>query len=215
MRNQGSLGEIAEFVILQQRDVFECWFDCTRNREHKLFFVFRIQWQAGMLMKVGQHPSLADLAMTEVGKYRKLLGPEIYPEFNRAIGLAAHGIGIGAFVYLRRILEGLIEEAHQAAQCANGWNESAYTEAHVDVKIRLLKDYVPPFLVKHRVLYSILSKGIHELSEQECLQAFPIMRLGIELILDQKLEIQERDAKIARASKDITALNSQLKGKRK
>ncbi len=37
-------------------------------------------------------------------------------------------------------------------------------------------------------MYSILSKGIHELSEEECLQYFKLMKIGIELILDEQLE---------------------------
>jgi hypothetical protein len=195
--------------------VFERLFHCTRDYDHQLFFVFRIEWQAGIAMKVGQYPSLADLATAEIRKYQKLLGTELYREFSKGIGLAAHGVGIGAFIYLRRILEKLIEEAHQAAQGSRGWDEKAYTDAHVDEKIRLLRDYLPPLLVENRILYSILSKGVHELNEEECLLAFPLMRFGVEFILDQKLEAEERKAKIARASKDIAALHSELKARGK
>jgi len=70
-------------------------------------------------------------------------------------------------------------------------------------------------MVENRALYSILSKGIHELAEEECLQSFQIMKLGIELILDQKSEAEERQAKISSVSKDISALHGQLKGKGK
>jgi hypothetical protein len=79
-----------------------------------------------MIEKMGQYPSLADLVTAEIRKYRKFLGADAHREFSRAIGLAAHGVGIGSFIYLRRILENLIEEAHQAAQHSKGWNESAY-----------------------------------------------------------------------------------------
>jgi hypothetical protein len=188
-------------------------FCCIRNHYHELVFVLRHDGQ--MIEKIGRYPSLADLVTAEIRKYRKLLGSDAYREFSRAVGLAAHGVGIGSFVYLRRILESLIEEAHQAAQGSKGWDESAYTDARTDEKIRLLRSYLPSFMVQNRTLYSILSKGIHELSEQECLQAFPVMKLGIELILDQKLEAQERESKISSASADIAALHSQLKGKEK
>jgi len=68
MTVEGDLGWLAELATLKQRVIFERLFHCTRNyeREHEhnhwLFFVFRIQWQAGIVMKVGQYPSLADLA---------------------------------------------------------------------------------------------------------------------------------------------------------
>jgi hypothetical protein len=207
------IGAIAEEAMLQQRDIHEIRLYCRRNVAHTLFFTILVAWQANTLMKVGQYPSLADLATTEIGKYRKILG-SVYSEFNRAIGLYAHGVGIGAFVYLRRILEGLIERARQAAQGTDGWDESTYMGARLDEKIRLLAGSLPPFLVENRSVYAILSKGIHELSEQECLAAFPVVRLGIELILDQTLEQQERDAKTEEARKAIAALTGQLKDKR-
>lgn len=53
------------------------------------------------------------------------------------------------------------------------------------------------------------------MNEEECLLAFPLMRFGIEFILDQKLEAEERKAKIARASKDIAAFHSELKARGK
>jgi hypothetical protein len=219
MTVEGDLSGLAELATLQQRVVFERQFHCMRNYErehghgHQLFFMFRIQWQAGIVMKVGQYPSLADLAEREIKKYRKLLGTEAYAEFSRGIGLFAHDVGIGAFVYLRRILEKLISEAHQAAQSSAGWDDSTYLNSRVVERIYLLRDHLPPFMIENRALYSILSKGVHEWAEEECLQSFQIMKLGIELILDQKLEAQERQAKISSASKDISALYGQLKGK--
>lgn len=63
-------------------------------------------------------------------------------------------------------------------------------------KIQMLKNELPPFLVEHPKIYSILSKGIHELSESDCLKNFETLKLGTELILDQRLEAKEREDKI-------------------
>jgi hypothetical protein len=142
MTAEGDIGALAELTMLRQRLVFQRLFHCMRDDDHQLF-VFRIEWQEGIAMKVGQYPSLADLATVEIRKYQKLLGIELYREFSKGIGLAAHGVGIGAFIYLRRILEKLIEEAHHAAQSSTGWDEKAYTGAHVDEKIRFLRDSLP------------------------------------------------------------------------
>ncbi len=51
--------------------------------------------------KVGQYPSLATIANDEVSQYRKDMNPIDAQEFHKAIGLAAHGVGVGSFVYLR------------------------------------------------------------------------------------------------------------------
>ena len=185
-------------------------FHCSRNKEHQLVFHFRIHDRT--ITKIGQYPSLADLAAVEIQKYRKVLGAGRYAEFNRAVGLASHGIGIGAFVYLRRIFENLIEDAHQVEMASSGWNEELYEKARMDNRISLLRSNLPEFLVSNKSLYSILSKGIHELGESECLSAFPMMKLGIELILDEKLEKLQREDKIKQASKGINALTQKVKG---
>uniref|UniRef100_UPI00196A02CC hypothetical protein n=1 Tax=Fundidesulfovibrio putealis TaxID=270496 RepID=UPI00196A02CC len=71
------------------------------------------------VVKVGQYPGLADFYLPQISKYRKMLGNH-YGEFSKAIGLMAHGVGIGSFVYLRRIIEKLVGEAHGKAVLAAG-----------------------------------------------------------------------------------------------
>jgi hypothetical protein len=159
-------------------------------------------------MKIGQHPSVADFSEREIKKYRKVLGEEKYKELNRAVGLTTHGVGIGAFVYLRRIFEGLIEEAHIEASKDAGWDEAQYKSKRMDEKILLLANHLPSFLSENKGLYTILSKGIHELSEEECLTYFQVVKVGIELILDEKIEKIERHKKI----KDTKSSLSKIKG---
>jgi hypothetical protein len=89
--------------------IFSPAFECTRVPVHKLRFF--VQIKDAKIMKIGQYPSLADLQGVEIKKYRKTLGDAKYAEFNRAIGLSAHGVGIGAFVYLRRIFESLFKKS--------------------------------------------------------------------------------------------------------
>lgn len=66
------------------------------------------------------------------------------------------------------------------------------------------------FVVEHKSIYGILSKGIHELSEEECLEIFPIVKIGIELILDEKIELEERERKKKENSKNIQKLREQI-----
>ncbi len=194
---------------VRNNHLFEFAFNCSRDETHKLIFYFRLHNRN--FMKIGQYPTIADLSAVEVQKYRKVLGDELYSEFTRAIGLVSHGVGIGAFVYLRRIFEHLIEEAHQKNTATEGWDEDAYKKSRMDEKIELLKDSLPEFLVSNRKLYSILSKGIHELDESMCKSAFPVTRTGIEMILDEKLKEIEQEQKTQAAAKDIDELHKKLK----
>jgi hypothetical protein len=186
--------------------VFSLLFNCSRNNSHKAIFVFRAH--SGVLQKIGQIPSLADLALPDLRKYRPVLGDDRHKELTRAIGLTTHGVGIGAFVYLRRVFESLIEEAHVTAKSEPNWDEAAYSRGRMDERIAMLKELLPAFLVQNRGLYGILSVGVHTLSEEECLAAFPAVKLAIELILDELLEKHERQAKLASAAKSIAALRA-------
>lgn len=186
--------------------IFPLLFRCSRNSSHQALFFFRAH--KGVLQKIGQIPSLADLALPDLRKYRQVLGPERFKELTRAIGLATHGVGVGAFVYLRRIFESLIDDAHSVASTDVGWDEDVYSRARMGEKIELLKDHLPSFLVQNRSLYGILSVGVHTLSEAECLNAFSAVRVAIELILDDLLEQHERQAKLKAAAESIAALKA-------
>jgi hypothetical protein len=188
---------------------FQVKFGCSRNSDHTIIFVFSLI--EDKLTKIGQFPSIADLSAADTKKYTKALSKEKHKEFSKSIGLFAHGVGIGSFVYLRRIFEDLIEEAHTQAKASPLWDEDNYQKQNSVVnKIVLLKDFLPNFLVKNKTMYGILSKGIHELSEEECLEYFPIMKLGIELILDEKLEKIESQKKIEEATKTIALIHQNL-----
>ncbi|KUG06361.1 hypothetical protein [Solirubrum puertoriconensis] len=154
-------------------------------------------------MKVGQYPSMATYEQSAVKRYQRALSKEHATEFSKAIGLKAHGVGIGSFVYLRRIFERLIEEAHQEALKSQNWDEEVYMKAKMNDKILLLEAYLPGFLVESRVMYSILSKGIHELSEQECLHHFDAIKVGIEIILEEHIEKKAREQRMDEARKAI------------
>ena len=186
--------------------VFSLPFMCSRDNAHRAMFIFYAH--KGILQKIGQTPSLAELAIPDLKKYRPVLGDERFRELSRGIGLATHGVGVGAFVYLRRIFESLIDSAHEAAKLTENWSEEDYVRSRMEDRISLLKGHLPDFLVKNRGLYGILSVGVHTLSEADCLAAFPAVRLAIELILDDLLEQRERRTKLTSAAKALEALKA-------
>ncbi|WP_454803471.1 hypothetical protein [Mucilaginibacter phyllosphaerae] len=165
------------------------------------------------LTKIGQYPSIADFHISRIKDYGKVLPTEQMKEFSKAIGLVSHGVGVGSFVYLRRVFEHLIEEAHQHAIRDEGFDDATYKANRVDERIQQLNNYLPDFLVENRKLYGILSKGIHELTENECLNYFEAVKVGIELILDEKLEKYEKNKKKEKARALINSTHSQIKNK--
>lgn len=150
----------------------------------------RIENWAGQIEKIGQTPSHADISIGELGRYKGVLNGIDRSEFVRAIGLAANGVHIGAFLYLRRLFERLVERAKQrAGDCVD---HQSFTTARMAEKINLLKDFLPEFLVSNSKIYSVLSKGVHELDEETCGSYFPIMRESCLLMLEQERELKEK-----------------------
>lgn len=201
--------EMPDFQFTLANRTFEKRFICSRQHHHNFYFTFRLL--DGVLIKMGQSPAMADIQQGNIRQYRKALDASEFAELTRAVGLASHGIGIGSFVYLRRIFERLVEAAHQTCKGLDGWDEAAFGKARMDEKISLLKSVLPEFLVEQRSLYSILSKGIHILTEKQCLTYFPVIQAGIELILDQKLAALEQRRKLEIARKQIASIHQEIK----
>lgn len=162
---------------------------CARDDRHELLFWFLLRLKT--VEKVGQHPSLADIANDEAATYRSVLSKTDASELHKAIGLAAHGVGIGSFVYLRRIFERLIYERFESFKEVEGWDKEAFLTLRMDEKVKHLEGHIPNFLFENRKLYGILSKGIHELSEDDCLNAFEPLKLSIKIILEEDKKKKE------------------------
>ena len=173
---------------------------CKRNSEDCLYFL--VYFDDNITVKIGQYPSLADIELIEVNKkYGKVLDKETLKLLKRAIGLVSHGAGAGSLVYLRRIFEGLISQSFAKHRTELGITEADFHKKRMNEKVECLEGYLPTELVEMKPLYGVLSQGVHELTEDECLSYFPVLKLSIELILDRKIE---EEAKSKRA-KDVKA----------
>lgn len=181
---------------------------CTRNREHAILFDLIVS--DDKIIKIGQYPSVADLVIPEIAKYKSILGKQ-YREFSKAVGLFAHGIGIGSFVYLRRIIENLVFDKYNQVADELGISKEDFEHLKFDIKIETLKDYLPKVLVTNKNVYGIVSKGVHELSEEECREMFPYIKAGIELILDDLLAEKERKEKEKVFEKFVAQKTGELK----
>lgn len=182
--------------------VVEIQASCTRGAEDSYSgcrapLVVMLYKEHTQIRKIGQFPSAADLAFGSLDDaFNKELDSEHRRELGTAIGLYAHGVGIGSFVYLRRIFETLLEEAHKQAASEPGWDESTYAKSRVSERILLLRAQLPGRLVAASNLYGVLSTGVHELSEQDCLANFDLVKSAIELILKDRHEDKRYDAVI-------------------
>ena len=181
------------------------YYCAMENTHHMDYIVLTDEYK---MIKIGQYPSVADLSFPELKEFKKVMNKDDEVELKRAIGLFSHGIGVGSFVYLRRIIERIIDTAGKEAIDKNKIDEAEFGNSHIDKRIKMVADYLPEMLVNNTILYGVISKGIHELSEEECLEFFPVMQNIIMMILRQwesKRKDQEEKNNITEALGRITS----------
>jgi len=186
-------------------------FNCTRIADH--YFGMLIMDFKTHIIKIGQYPSKGDIEIPDFDRFSKVIPSIFLNDVKKAIGLASHGVGAGSFVYLRRVIEFFISDARDRAESDKVLNLDDFKKAKVLDKIEMLKIYLPEFLYKNKEAYSILSKGIHELSEEDCLNAFSFLKNTIELILEERLAEKNKVDKQNQIQKSISNLHSQIKAK--
>jgi len=182
---------------------------CKRDINDEIIFLLHVNGDA--IVKVWQYPSLADIQFAELGKkYNKVLPEEDLRDFKKAIGLYAHDAWAWSFVYLRRIFERLIYSTYEEHKSELWLLEEDFQNKRMAEKVEVLEHFLPEQLVEMKVIYWILSKWVHELSEQECKIYFSPMKLSIELILDEKIEMQAKKDKDKRAKAEIIRIHQEL-----
>lgn len=180
-------------------------FQCAMDDNH--YISFALKADENEITKIGQFPSQYMISAPIVDKYKKILEYDDRKSLNKAIALYSQNIGIGSFSYIRRVFENLVNEAVLKVQ---NIEDEEFKKLRVKDKIKRAKEHLPEFLVENSQIYSILSKGVHELSEGECLTYFPVIKDSVIFILEQKSEEREKAKLKERLSKDINRISSAL-----
>lgn len=162
-------------------------------------------------LKLGEYP---EFGPSTPARLISMIGPakDLFLKGRRC---ETRGFGIGAFAYYRRVVESqknqIIESIAKAAERINAPPEmivtlrKAKSETRFAAAIALIKDAIPEG-IKIRghnpltLLHSALSDGVHERTDEECLDRAQIIRTVL-------AELSER---IAQALKDDQELTDAL-----
>lgn len=191
--------EVSRILVFQ--------FVCSMNEKHHLDYI--VLTTDNSMMKIGQYPSVADMTFPELDAYKHVISKEDRKELGTAIGLFASGVGAGSYVYLRRILERLIYQAKE--NVGDAIDDEKFEQARMAERIKMLDGYLPEVLINNTTIYGILSKGIHELSEEECLKYFPVVKECIYQILGMWESLRKKQADKAALSKALSAITTSIK----
>lgn len=183
-------------------------FVCAMDSNHHFDYIIRAD--GNTMIKIGQYPSFADLSFPELDEFKKEIDKASTKELRRAIGLHAQGIGVGSYVYLRRIFERILEAAKRLAENDPSVDLSNYESMRVSEKIKLLKGYLPDMISSNPAIYGIVSKGIHELSEDDCIKYFPVLQEAIFMILRQWAQKRKEQDAIKKLEASISSIATEL-----
>mgnify|MGYP000798906550 FL=1 len=89
--------------------------------------------------------------------------------------------------------------------------EDQYQSEKVRDRIQLLKNYLPDMLTSNSTIYGIISKGIHELSEDDCITYFPVLQECIFMILEEWNQAKKKAAAEKRMSDSLSKIASEVK----
>lgn len=174
---------------------------------HHLVADFRVI-NKNYIEKIGQYPSIYDMNEEINNKqFLKLLDQEYASYYKTACSLYSFNSCIGALVYLRRIFEKLLIDIFNYNEDKISIKFEDYKKMKMKEKINEIKNYLPQIMQEQgfNIIYAKISDGIHNLTEEECSNIFPILKEGIEEILIDRLAEKDKEK---RRQKISTRLNN-------
>jgi hypothetical protein len=184
--------------------------NCGQNVTRYYFFWQGYQDGTSRFFKVGQYPPLQKEPPQRLAKKLSRVDLDLY---RKALTSRNDSYGLGALAYLRRVVENrmndlldLLQEA--AKQDENGAElkkiEQVNASWRFDDKISYAAKLLPKRLMPGGInpidkLHDLASDGIHNRSEDECLEIFDRCKASFEYVF-RELDVQIEDAKAYIAS---------------
>lgn len=168
-------------------------FSCAKCREEAFY---TIMCKDSRIMKVGQYPSFTELKEKRFLRYKNLkIINKHFPELKQSMKCVSQKMGIGAFAYLRRIYESLIVAKYN--ELPDGIKDPQHSFMDKLKAVESVEEVIPKDLekIKNR-LYSVLSKGLHEYEEEECIELYSALLFAIESVLEVELLKKEHEIKV-------------------
>jgi len=176
-----------------------------KQQSFRVWIHWRIENGKLFFRKVGQFPGLRIRPSKDL---ERALGRDRSELYTKAITLRHHNYGLGALVYFRRLIEETTDEmldlvisaiqeigGHEALirEIAEAKQGQVFQEK-VKFVAEVLPDTLRPGGVNpFRLLYGLLSKGIHSLTEEECIEiADGIDRVLSFIYRELKVHAEER-----------------------
>ena len=176
-----------------------------------------------ILWKFGQYPAQSIEPSREV---QKEIGASNLDMFKKGLTSLTHGFGVGALAYFRRVVEDQTLQVidlfagvaaddgnNEAVTAIQKAKENGRTEDRLRLAAQALPDSLRPGGVNPlAVLYQHYSRGIHGLSDEECLEIAMDLDFALEYIF-KNWRVQMQDAAKFKATVQRWSDSSKTPGK--
>ncbi|MCC1485577.1 hypothetical protein [Winogradskyella immobilis] len=183
-------------------------FRCSLNAHHKILYGFLVD--GDKIIKIAEYPSKYDSVKDGFNKYESVISKENISELAKASQLESYGYAIGAFLYYRRIFENLIIKTFVETDIQDKISEEEFRKKRMDSKIEYIQEHLPDYFNENSHIYGTLSKGIHELQEEECREYLPIVQTIIYFSLDEAVDKRNKELRKKEFAKKLKNINSKL-----
>ncbi len=184
-------------------------FRCSANPKHQILFGFYLD--DSQLVKISEYPSKYDTVIENFNKYKKVLDNIQLKELAKASQLESYGYAIASFLYYRRIFEGIILKNFNESDIAEKISEEEFRKLRMEDKLNYVKEFLPDYFNDNSHIYSTLSKGVHELEENECQEYLPIVKAIIFFSLDEAVDKRNKELRKLEFAKKLNDINSKIK----
>jgi hypothetical protein len=193
--------------------LFSRTYVCERNRAHSISVVVAFH-RDGSIEKVGQSPSAYDLLAIDKAKHaRELEDAGRADEFVRAQILHSYGFGIAAFLYVRRVLEHIVNLAERDASNEGKLHKFDTQYPPMHERIAALPGFLPDVMVRNAHAYKLLSEGVHSLNDEVCARHFGVLKGAVELFMAEHASKREQAGRISELEKRMSQLANEFSKK--
>lgn len=167
-------------------------YECCVNREHKKYNIYHKY--EDKIIKIGQYPSEIDNGSNQyLDKVKKICtnkeAKEIVKYIKTALTMESYGYGIASLLYMRRAFEKLIS-------ISEGNEELENTSEKMKERIKR-NQYLPDVIKKNARVYNVISEGIHNQTEEECMELFKVIKAGVIILIGKTYAHVEEERTLA------------------
>ncbi len=191
---------VGGYTIINE-EIYELQYQCMGCKKFERFFYIKFDVQDKNVFKIGQDPPWSISINT---KLNKLLGKNAYL-YKYALTCESQSYGLGAIAYYRRLIEEIIDKLlNDILEIIPDSKKPDYEKLLLNVKksknaqskIDIVKNEIPEILRSGglnplKIIYDNLSVGLHEKTEQDCLQISDELRTSIIFMVEIILSTQK------------------------